>query len=75
MTTEPSWTGRLKTEVPIPQRAAFLTDLQALVASLRNDQEPAVTNLLRSHSELALTYMDDGPKKDRARVALAGRKP
>lgn len=66
-----SWTDRLRDELPREERSAFLTDLQALVASLREDRTPAITPRLRAHAELALAYMDEGPKKQRARAAFA----
>lgn len=66
----PTWTDRLKAEVPLKERAKFLTDLQALIESLRNDGTPRTTELLHQHSDLALAYIDEGPKKKRARAIL-----
>ncbi len=66
-----TWTDRLKAEVPLGDRAQFLTDLQALVAALRVGRDALpVTPLLQAHSDLAVAYMDDGVKKERARGAL-----
>lgn len=70
-----TWTDRLKDDVPLADRAAFLTDLQAFVAALREERPPRVTDLLIAHADLALAYLDDGPKKARAQDILAGRKP
>ncbi len=56
-----------KEEIP-----AFLADLQALIAAMRDDQEwrSRLTPLLRAHAQLALDYMQDGPKKDAVRREL-----
>lgn len=65
-----TWADQLRREVPLELRAQFLTDLQALVASLRDGREPKATDLLHRHPDLALAYLDEGVKKDRARRLL-----
>lgn len=68
-----SWTDRLRDELPREERAPFLNDLQALVASLREGRTPVITSRLLAHADLALAYLDEGPKKQRARAAFADR--
>lgn len=64
------WRERLLREVPHGERAAFLIDVQALVADLREHGRPVVSPLLRRHARLAIDYLDDGDKKERARRLL-----
>ncbi len=68
-----TWNDDFRDAVPLEQRAQFLVDLQALVASVRVGRAPVVTDLLRGHAELALAYLDDGDKKNQARMALQKR--
>ncbi len=70
--SKPGWSDRLKQSMPRDEIPAFLADLQALIAALRDDLpwEPRLTERLRKHSGLALDYMQDGPKKDAVRRAL-----
>lgn len=64
------WNEQLKAEVPRSDIPTFLADLQALVAALREGREPRATPVLRAHAALALAYMDEGAKKERARALL-----
>ena len=68
-----TWNDAFRAAVPLPERAQFLVDLQALVASVRVGRPPVVTDLLRAHADLALAYLDDGDKKEQARSALQKR--
>lgn len=68
-----TWNDRFKDEVPMAKRAKFLTDLQALVSSVRVGRAPVVTPLLQEYPDLALAYLDDGDKKEQARRALQKR--
>lgn len=63
-----SWADRVRSEVPMEDRAKFLTELQAFVAALRTDRGAQPTPLLHTHQQLALDYLDEGPKKNRARA-------
>lgn len=63
-----TWNQQLKEEVPKADIPTFLSDLQALVAALREGREPVASTLLHRHAELALAYMDEGPKKEQARA-------
>lgn len=65
-----SWADQLRAEVPLEHRAKFLNDLQSLVAGLRNADPLPESELLARHAKLALAYMDEGPKKTRARQFL-----
>ncbi len=70
--TSPEWVGRLKAELPKQEIPAFLADLQALIAALRDDKpwQALLTQRLRDHQLLALDYLQDGLKKDRVRREL-----
>ncbi len=67
-----SWSERLKQAMPRTDIPLFLADLQALIAAMRDDQpwQSRLTPRLREHAQLALDYMQDGPKKDAVRSAL-----
>ncbi|MGB1697959.1 MAG: hypothetical protein ACPHK8_06135 [Thermoplasmatota archaeon] len=65
-----TWNEQLKAEVPRTEIPAFLSDLQAMVSALREGREPRATSLLRAHAALALAYMDEGAKKEKARALL-----
>lgn len=66
------WRQRLKQEVPRDEIPAFLTDLQALVAALRDGVpwEPLLTPRLRAHASLVVAYLDPGPKRAAVEAAL-----
>ncbi len=72
VTPEPGWSERLKQAIPKDEIPAFLADLQALIAAMRDDQpwQDLLTPRLRAHAALALGYMQDGPKKEAVRRAL-----
>ncbi len=67
-----TWNERLKAEVPKQDIPTFLIELQALVAALREERpwQHLLTDTLRRHQELALAYMDAGPKRDAVAAAL-----
>lgn len=61
-----TWNDELKAAMPRDEIPAFLSDLQGLVAALREGREPAafLTSRLRSHAGLVLSYLSPGPARD-----------
>ncbi len=80
-----TWRERLTAEVPRSQIPAYLNDLQALVAGLREWREaqkvpPAetvgglLTPLLREHAELTAGYITDDRFAEVVRQAMQARR-
>lgn len=78
----PSWHDRLKQEVPRTEIPAYLSDLQALVAGLREwreaqrvpqpeDVRPLLTTRLLEHGDLTAAYITDERYQEVVRQALA----
>lgn len=67
-----SWNDELRAAMPREDIPAFLADLQALVAALREELplEERLTARLRVHPELVLGYLQAGPKRDAVKAAL-----
>jgi hypothetical protein len=75
------WRARLKAELPREEIPAFLTDLQRLVAGLREYRDdlkvpsveeviPLLSPRLNAHAELTLGYLDDARYATVVRAAL-----
>lgn len=61
-----TWNDRLRREVPKADIPTFLTELQALVAALREGRpwDDLLTPLLREHPDITVGYLDPGPAKN-----------
>lgn len=56
-----TWQDRMRAEMDRAEMPAFLTDLQALVAGVREGRTPTVTPRLRAHQDLVLDATDHHP--------------
>lgn len=67
-----AWRDDLRERLPRGEIPVFLTDLQALVAALREGRpwRPMLTPRLRAHPDLVLGYLDPGPARDAVAGAL-----
>ena len=67
-----AWRDDLRERLPRGDIPVFLTDLQALVAALREGRPWAqrLTPRLRDHPDLVLGYLDPGPGRDAVADAL-----
>lgn len=67
-----TWNERLKARLPREEIPAFLADLQALVAALREDRpwQDLLTTRLRNEPDLVLGYLQPGAKRDEVADAL-----
>ncbi|MGB1585650.1 MAG: hypothetical protein ACPHID_01210 [Thermoplasmatota archaeon] len=67
-----TWNDRLRRDVPKADIPTFLTELQALVAALREGRpwDALLTPLLHEHADLTVGYLDPGPAKNAVAEAL-----
>ena len=66
------WSAQLRDAMPRSEIPAFLADLQALVAALREERSwhGLLTARLRTHPDLVMAYLTPGPARDAVALAL-----